>query len=839
MDTAVAGNDEELLHSLRELAMDLHWTWSHSTDKVWRQLDPRLWDLTHNPLVVLQTVSRNRIREVVEDPLVRAIIEELMEAKRQRSFSPAWFQKVYPESPLKDVAYFSMEYMLSEALPIYSGGLGNVSGDLLKTASDLGVPLTGIGLLYQQGYPRQVIYRDGTQQYVSPYNDPGQLPISPLRSAEGEWLRIEIPLPGYSLWLRTWKVQVGRTTLLLLDSNDAANLPQHRGITSELYGSDPELMLLQKIILGIGGWRLLKALGMDPQVCHVNEAHAAFVILERARNFMVEKEQPFAIALNVTRSGSIFTTHTAVGAGFDLFSPALIEKYLGSYIRDELKLSLQDFLALGRKNPGDASESFNTAFLAIRGTAHVNGVSRLHAQVSRKLFAPLFPGWPIAEVPIDYVTNGVHMPTWDSPEADKLWTEACGKERWLGSLESLEKNISQVSDERLWTLRTHRSEAFIEDIREHYSRQLATIGGSAGEIAAAGRLFDPSILTLGFARRFVRYKRPGLLLHDPARLRAILASTEKPVQLVLAGKPHPMDLECRNTIRDWIRFIHDNDLQERVVFLSDYDMLLTEQMVQGVDVWINTPRRPWEACGTSGMKVLVNGGLNLSEPDGWWDEAYSPEVGWTFGNREEVEDDRVHDAEDAGRLYEILEKEIIPLFYHRNGEGIPTGWVGRMRQSMARLTFHYSSSRSLQEYTEKYYLPASLAYAKRAEALGEAGKIIRDWKSRLDSKWEGIHFDRPSLETREGFYYFTVPVFLNGIGTGEVAVELYANEMNGQPVIRQKMEVLPTMEEGEERVCYSASVPADRPAAFYTPRIIPVHPLAAIPLESSHILWQH
>ena len=837
METNSELNRHGHIHSLHELAMDLHWSWNHATDKVWKLLNPVLWELTHNPLVVLQTVSKDRIEEVLKDPIVRDIIEELTEAKRQRSVSPEWFQKTYPNSLLTNVAYFSMEYMLSEALPIYSGGLGNVSGDLLKTASDLGVPVTGIGLLYQQGYSRQVIYKDGSQQYVAPYNDPGQLPVSPLRTKNGEWLRIEIKLPGYSLWLRTWKVQAGRVRLLLLDSNDAANFPNHRGITSELYCSDPDLRLLQEISLGIGGWRLLKELEINPEVIHLNEGHSAFAILERAKSFMEENNQPFGVALNVTRAGNIFTTHTAIGAGFDRFPPQLIQKYLGRYINEDLKISLHNFLAMGRKNANDEDERFNTAYLAIRGSEYVNGVSKLHAEVSKRLFANLFPGWPIDEVPVGYVTNGVHMPSWDSPEADKLWTEACGKDRWLGSLEAIEKNVYAISDERLWSLRKIQSEEFIRNIREHYSQQLETIGCNEQEISEANHLFDSSFLTLGFARRFVPYKRPNLLLYDKERLKNILSNAERPVQLVVAGKAHPQDFQSQEMIREWIQFIDRYNLKNRVVFLSDYDMLLTEQMVQGVDVWINSPRRPWEACGTSGMKVLVNGGLNLSELDGWWDEAYSPEVGWTFGDRKEIIDDALHDREDAERLYSLLENEVIPLFYKRNEQDIPIEWIQRIRQSMAQLTLRYSSVRSLQQYTEKYYLPATSLYKKRVANNAEEGKKIEEWKNSVSAHWKGIYYGNPVLETKDGQYNFSVPVFLNGINRDEISIELYANGVDGSAPVKQKMIMDAKQDNGA--VVFSATVPADRPSYHYTARIIPVNPVISIPLECSNVLWQH
>jgi len=407
-------------NSLAELALDLRWSWNHAADEIWQQLDPVLWELTHNPWIVLQSVGRNQIERLSADPIFRKHVDELIQAKTRVAAAPGWFQQNHSPSPLTCVAYFSMEYMLSEALPIYSGGLGNVAGDQLKSASDLGVPVIGVGLLYQQGYFRQVIDRDGAQQALYPYNDPGQLPITPLRQADGEWLRLEIALPGYSVWLRAWQVQVGRVKLYLLDSNDAANYPAHRGITSELYGGGPELRLKQELLLGIGGWRLLRALGLQPEVCHLNEGHAAFAVLERALSFMVETGQPFEVALAVTRAGNLFTTHTAVAAGFDRFEPALIQQYLGGYAGQKLGIPLHDLLALGRQNPEDSSESFNMAYLAIRGSGAVNGVSRLHGRVSRQLFGPLFPQWPQADVPVGHVTNGVHVPSWDSAGVDDL-----------------------------------------------------------------------------------------------------------------------------------------------------------------------------------------------------------------------------------------------------------------------------------------------------------------------------------------------------------------------------------------------------------------------------------
>jgi starch phosphorylase len=500
-----------------------------------------------------------------------------------------------------------MEFMLSEALPIYSGGLGNVAGDQLKAASDLGVPVVAVGLLYSQGYFRQVIDDDGAQRSVFPYNDPGQLPITPLRRSNGEWLRLKLDLSGQPVWLRAWQARVGRRFLYLLDSNDAANAPVHRGITGELYGGGPDLRLMQELLLGIGGCRLLAALGIQPEVCHLNEGHAAFAVLERARSFMQQTRQSFDVALTVTRAGNLFTTHTAVAAGFDRYDPALVERALGGYAEHELGITRLDLLALGRENPDDCAADFNMAYLAIRGSGAVNGVSRLHGEVSRHLFAPLFPRWPVAAVPVSHVTNGVHMPTWDSAAADEIWTDACGKDRWLGTTEALERHVRGVSDARLWQLRAISRRALVEFTRTRLSRQLQASGAPADAVDAAGRVFDPDTLTLGFARRFATYKRPNLLLHDPERLLRLLNDPVRPMQLVLAGKAHPADAAGQALIREWSHFIARHEARHRVVFLSDYDMLLCGPLVQGVDVWLNTPRRPWEASGTSGMKVLVNG----------------------------------------------------------------------------------------------------------------------------------------------------------------------------------------------------------------------------------------
>ena len=830
--------DVEGFDSLAELALNMRCSWNHATDEVWRQLDPALWELTQNPWVVLQTVSRDKLQRLLADPAFRKKVDALVQTRRQAAEAPAWFQQHHAQAPLTCVAYFSMEFMLSEALPIYSGGLGNVAGDQLKAASDLGVPVVGLGLLFSQGYFRQVIDKNGAQQALFPRNDPEKLPITPLRRPNGEWLRFEIAVPGYSVWVRAWQVQVGRVKLYLLDSNDEANSQDQREITGELYGGGPELRLKQELLLGIGGWQLFAALGIQPEVCHLNEGHAAFAVLERARSYMQEAAQPFEVALAVTRAGNLFTTHTAVTAGFDRFAPALIEQYLGAYAEQNLGIKLHDLLALGRQNPNDSSESFNMAYLAIRGAGAVNGVSRLHGKVSQHLFEPLFPHWPEDEVPVGHVTNGVHMPTWDSAPADDLWTEACGKDRWLGTMETLEQDIRRVSDARLWQFRTAASKSLVEYARERLSRQLVAAGAPGEAVDGAKHLFDPNALTLGFARRFATYKRPNMLLHDPERLLRLLTIPERPVQLILAGKAHPADQAGQALIQEWTHFIRRPEVRPHVIFLSDYDMLLTERLVQGVDVWINTPRRPWEASGTSGMKVLVNGGINLSELDGWWAEAYAPEVGWALGDGQEHGDDPAWDAVEADALYDLLEREVIPEFYARDGSGIPTAWVKRMRESMARLTPLFSANRSVRQYTEEHYLPAAAAYHLRIADKSAIGRQLIEWRHRLEQKWATLHFGEVKVETRGDRHVFEVQVWLEGLDPKAVRVELYADGVNGGSRVRQEMTLLRPRAGAPGGTVYSATVPAARPPADYTARVIPHCDGAAIPLEDARILWQ-
>jgi starch phosphorylase len=823
------------LEGLAELGLDLRWSWSHETDYLWELIDPELWRLTRNPWLILQSVSFAHLKTLAKAPDFRKRVAEYLDRHRRQRSERRWFAEVHGEMPFTS-AYFSMEFGLSEALPIYSGGLGILAGDHLKTACDLGVPLVGVGLLYQQGYFRQVIDESGAQTEFYSYNDPNQLPVLPVRDQEGEWLKVEVDYISRCVRFRVWEGRVGSVKLYLLDSNDPTNSPADQCITAELYGGGPELRLQQEIALGIGGWRLLELLGIKPDVCHLNEGHAALAVIERARSFMQEGGQPFDVALAATRAGNVFTTHTPVEAGFDRFPPALVARYLGPYA-GRLGIALHDLLALGRRDTSDEGEPFNMAYLALRGSLAVNGVSALHGEVSRRIFQPLFPRWPRSEVPVTHVTNGVHVPSWDSAAADELWTKACGKGRWVGTMASIEGDLKLVPDEVLWAVRDDGRRRLVQYARERAVQQLEASGASAGDIGEAEDWLDPDTFTMGFARRFAAYKRPTLLLHDADRLVRLIGSAERPVQLIIAGKAHPRDELGKGLVSAWTEFAGRPEVRSRVVFLADYDMSLAERLVQGVDLWINTPRRPWEASGTSGMKVLVNGGLNLSELDGWWAEAYRPEVGWALGDGQEHENETENDAREAEELYRLLEEEIVPAFYDRGPQGIPKGWVARMRLSMAELTPRFSTNRMVREYVEKLYLPAASAYRERSADGARRALSLRRWRERIEGAWGQLSFGRLEVRESGGRFTFKVPVHCGDLDPEEISVQLFAEARKGGAPETHSMALGKGGSDSAGDLNYSATIPDRRPATDYTPRIIPAFDGAFVPIEESHILW--
>jgi starch phosphorylase len=823
------------LEILVEFALDLRWTWSHAGDALWQTIDPEIWEKTQNPWMLLQNVSKERLETLIQDKSFLTKLEELKRERTEYYSQEGWFQCEYPDCHLGTIAYFSMEYGLGEALPIYAGGLGILAGDLLKAASDLNLPLVGIGLLYQQGYFRQLIDAQGAQQAFFPYNEPASLPIRPALDKQGNRLTIVLKLPGRALFLRVWEVQVGRVSLYLLDSNDLMNTPVDQAITAELYGGGQEMRLLQEIVLGIGGWRLLEALEVKPEICHLNEGHAAFVALERIRTFQEEYRVTFEAALWATRAGNVFTTHTPVSAGFDRFSPELIDQYLSEIVKT-LGISFKQFLAMGQTSAEHPDESFNMTYFALRTCSAANGVSRLHGQVSQQLFHQLYPHWPIEEIPVGYVTNGIHVPTWDSSFSDALWTHFCGKGRWAGKVDDLREQIETIEDETIWTFRGENRAKLVGYIRQRIIEKLRLRRASDDEQTSVQNIFDPNTLTLGFARRFAEYKRPNLLLHDPDRLIRLLTNSRYPVQLVIAGKAHPADGEGQRLVQEMAKFVRRPEIRRHMVFLADYDMAMAEQLVQGVDVWINTPRRPWEACGTSGMKLLANGGLNLSELDGWWAEAYTPEVGWALG------DGQTHaepgwDAVEADELYTLLEQQIIPEFYQRDECGIPKQWVARIRTSVATLAPEFSSNRMLRDYVEKYYLPASTHYRKRIDNHAAIAKELAEWQSQLAQHWPAIYMQNYQVESSDSDYRLSLHVYLDDLSAESVRAEVYADAQGNNKSFCQTMERKAALPGAVNGYLYEITVPADRLADDYTPRLVAEHCHANIPAEEAHIKW--
>ena len=814
------------LGALRDLALDLRWTWSHEADALWARIDGELWQRTRNPWTILEDVSTARLSELAADVGFVAHLDQLDAARRTYLADRGWFAAERGGIPLAGVAYFSMEFGLGEALPLYAGGLGVLAGDLLKAASDLGVPVIGIGLLYQEGYFRQMIDASGRQFEAFPYNDPSGMPIEPVRTAGGGWLHIPVELPGRTLQLRVWRVIVGRTSLYLLDSNDPVNGPVDRGIASKLYGGGSEMRLMQEIVLGIGGWRLVEMLHPETEVCHMNEGHAALAVLERARQFAQRHRLSFAEALWATRAGNVFTSHTPVEAGFDRFPLDLLTRY-----------ALAEVQQLGRDDSRASGGMFNMAWLATNGALLKFGVSRLHGAVSRRIFQPMYPRWPEHEVPFDHITNGVHVPTWDSAAADAVWTETCGKDRWRHEPEDMGARIETVADAALWTLRGSAREALVRAVRMRLALQLGGRGHPPEVVALGETALDPNVLTLGFARRFAGYKRPGLLLFDRARLARLLCDEVHPAQIVLAGKAHPNDTEGKRMIQEWIEFAQDPQYRRRVVFLEDYDISLAQELVQGVDVWINTPRRPWEACGTSGMKVLVNGGLNLSTLDGWWEEAWTHELGWAIGE-DRYADPAEQDCRDADELYSVLEREVVPAFYDRDATGIPRAWVARMRRSMAGLTSQYGATRMMREYLDRAYLPAAHALRERVADDAAVAKAMAAWDRQLRPVWPGVHIGEPDFARRDDGWDVSVPVYLAELATTDVRVESYAD-----PAAAAAAEVIGLTHDGPlpgaaGGYLYRGRIPGTRPAGDYTVRVVPSHPGIRVPAENPLIRWQ-
>ena len=729
------------LEPLRKLAYNLHFDWNVESKDLFRRLDPDLWESSHhNPVLMLGTISQGRLLEVVEDEGFLAQMDRAARQLEDYLQERTWYHKQRGQKQKECYAYFSAEFGLVDCLPVYSGGLGVLAGDHLKSASDLGLPLVGVGLLYQQGYFAQYLNADGWQQERYPINDFYNMPLHLERNPDGSELRIAVDYPGRKVYARVWRVQVGTVPLYMLDTNIEPNKAYDHDITDQLYGGDIDMRIHQEIMLGIGGVQMLKALGYEVTAYHINEGHAAFSALERIRILIQEEGLSYAQARQVVASSNIFTTHTPVPAGIDLFAPDKILYYL-AYYADIFSLPKEQFLGLGRENTGDLSGPFSMAVLALKMATFSNGVAQLHGVVSRQMFQGLWQKVPVEEVPIAAITNGVHARSCVAKSTQELYDRYLGP-NWSSAPpdSQLWERMDSIPDEELWRNHERCRLDMILYVREHLVKHLRARGASASEIAQAREVLDPNVLTIGFARRFATYKRATLWMRDLERIkRILLGNKHRKVQFVIAGKAHPKDIPGKELIRDINHFIHEQNLEKQVVFVPNYDIHIARLMVAGCDIWLNTPRRPREASGTSGMKAAMNGLPNLSVLDGWWDEADYVRTGWAIGHGENYEDPNYQDEVEANALYELLEKEVVPLFYdHRDGDGLPRQWVDKMKDAIRLNCPFFNTARMVREYAQRAYFPASDRY--RTVTLDNYGpaKELAAWKAKLGEHWFNI-----------------------------------------------------------------------------------------------------
>ncbi len=728
------------LQSLKTLAYNLRWTWHHPTVDIFKETDHELWEsVERNPIELINNLSLERIEVLINDEVYIAKLNLLAKDLAQYMDSTNWFDSKFPnERSQTKIAYFCAEFGIHECLKIYSGGLGILAGDHLKAASDLGIPLIGVGLLYSRGYFRQYLNPDGWQTERYPQYDFHRLPIQLVRDDEGNAQTIQVDFPDRKVTCQIWKAQVGRIELFLLDSNILENESSDQGITDTLYGGDEEMRIRQETILGIGGYRALAKMNRIPTVCHMNEGHAAFLTLERLRQFMTDHKCDFRVARQCVVSGNVFTTHTPVPAGFDIFQKPLLTKYVSKAVQD-IGLPFDQFLRLGRIHKDSESEAFNMAVFAMENANYINGVSKLHATVSREMFSDRWPNYPLQEVPIDAITNGIHTATFMSKRMEKLFDRHLGRD-WStdAANRNLWSKVHDIPDAELWQVREDLRGDFVRFCRKYLRKRLELNSAGPVDVKQTNKILDPRILTIGFARRFATYKRATLLFRDKARLKELLLHNERPVQFVFAGKSHPRDDGGKKLIQDIIQFIREEGAQHRIVFLEDYDMNIARHLVQGVDVWLNNPRRPMEASGTSGMKVVPNGGLNCSILDGWWAEGHQNGVGWAIGDIDSNEDEGHQDWLDSRSLYDLIEHEIAPTFYHRPDDGLPTGWIKMMKQSMAELSPTFSTLRMVREYTCRFYMPSSRQFSRLIANGLEVANSALIWRDKVASAWDQV-----------------------------------------------------------------------------------------------------
>jgi starch phosphorylase len=726
----------ESLKELDVLANNLVWSWNPQISELFRRIDPSLWVACgRNPVRLLGSIPQERLEALSTDQSFLNELKHATEALQEYLDAPTWFEKTCPDNRDAVVAYFSAEFGLHECLPIYAGGLGILAGDHLKSASDLGIPIVGIGLMYQKGYFRQYLNVDGWQQESYVENDLPNMPAHLACKSSGRPLVISVEYPGRCVQAQIWSITVGRLKLYLLDTNVESNSPADRMITSSLYGGDRELRIRQEILLGIGGLKALAAMGITPTVCHMNEGHAAFMALERIRQLRSTTNMTFEEAVEATKSGNVFTTHTLVKAGLDDFSVELMDKYFGGYF-PHLGVNRRQFLSLGRILPDDENEPFKMAVLAIKLSSYINGVSKLHGQTSREVWGSLWPGLPTKEVPITSITNGIHLKTWLSDEMAGLF------ERYLGpgwSKTTFDTSawdqVDQIPDEELWSARKHCKDQLIVFARKRLIAQMQRRGTCLGELRQAEEALDSEALTIGFARRFVAYKRADLLLREADRLVRLVSDPERPVQILFAGKAHPRDDSGKEIIRRLVHFASQDSVRRRIIFLEDYDIDVARFLVRGVDVWLNNPRRPMEASGTSGMKAAANGVLNVSTLDGWWCEGCTPENGWVIGAGEDYDDPEYQDNIESRALYSVLENEIVPLFFARSADNLPRGWIAKMRASIRSIASCFNTHRMLAEYTRRFYNPSAARYRYLTADTMARAKALARWKGEIRQVW--------------------------------------------------------------------------------------------------------
>ncbi len=756
------------LDRLPELALNLIWSWQHSLRAVFRRLDPAIWKAcNHNPVVLLGRLPQDALQRAANDPRYLALYRRACEKHDA-------YLAASPSSSSMLIAYFSMEYGLLDCLPIYSGGLGVLSGDHLKASSDLSLPLVGIGLLYQRGYMSQSFDNDGWQREGSPVNDFYSLPITPVARADGSEMIVEVLLGAATVFVKLWRIDVGRVKLYLLDTNIPQNTdPEHRDITGQLYSAGLHKRIAQEIVLGIGGLRALRELGLQPTVFHMNEGHSAFLAIERIRVLMAEQGLSYEEALAASRTNNVFTTHTPVPAGIDLFDGGLMVEYFDEYCR-RAGIRFEDLVALGRYRGDDVQEPFSMAVCALRASASCNAVSVLHREVSQKMWEGLWPDLPDREVPITSVTNGVHLPTWINGDLAVLYDQHLEPDWREGHADAKVWNaIDEIPAVELWEAHRRRKRRLVTFVRERALECASKRQAPASEIRALSDALDPEALTIGFARRFATYKRATLIFRDLERLKRILTNANRPVQLLIAGKAHPQDTPGKALIREIIHHAADPALRHRVVFVEDYGMQVARELVGGVDIWLNTPRRGEEACGTSGMKAGMNGVLNLSIPDGWFDEAAEQSGGWSIGGRDTYTADR--DDSHAASLYSLLENEIVPLFYEHREDGMPAEWMQRVKQSLKHLSGHFNCERMIGEYRDNLYTPAHASYSK---LLGEGFEPAREWvrwNRGVADAWPNVRFQACGLGAGSVSAGHSVPLEaeldLAGLQPNDVRVE--------------------------------------------------------------------